>query len=131
MAGTLTISTLSDGTDSTSATNCIKGSAKAWVAFNGVTTTSIQASYNVSSVTRNATGDYTVNYTNAFSDTNYCVLSSGPPNTSGATGGLGLVLKSNGPTSSPTTKTTSASQFIFAGLSNTVDAVSLFVAVFR
>ena len=71
MAGTLTISTLSDGTNSTSATNCIQGSAKAWVNFNGTGTVAIRASYNVSSVTDNGTGDYTVNFTNAFSDANY------------------------------------------------------------
>jgi hypothetical protein len=72
MAGTLTISTLSDGTNSTSSTNCIQGSAKAWVNFNGVTTATIRSAYNVSSVTRTATGRYTVNFTNAFANTNYC-----------------------------------------------------------
>lgn len=76
MAGTLTISTLSDGTNSTSSTNCISGSAKAWVNFNGVTTASIRASYNVSSVTRTATGIYTVAFTSALADTNYAVIGS-------------------------------------------------------
>jgi hypothetical protein len=71
MAGTLTISTLSDGTNSTSATNCIQGSARAFVNFNGITTATIRQSYNVSSVTRNSTGDYTINFTNAFANTNY------------------------------------------------------------
>lgn len=71
MAGTLTIGTLSDGTNSASATDAIKGSARAWVNFNGVTTATIRASYNVSSVTRNGTGDYTVNFTNALADANY------------------------------------------------------------
>jgi hypothetical protein len=71
MAGTLTISTLSDGTNSTSATNCIQGSAKAWVNFNGTGTVAIRASYNVSSITDNGTGDYTVNLTNAMSDASY------------------------------------------------------------
>jgi hypothetical protein len=73
MAGTLTIGTLSDGTNSTSATDAIKGSAKAWVNFNGVTTVSIRASYNVSSVVRNAVGDYTINLTTALADANYVV----------------------------------------------------------
>lgn len=74
MAGTLTISTLSDGTNSTSATNCIQGSAKAWVNFNAIGTVAIRASYNVSSITDNGTGNFTVNFTNAFADTNYvCV----------------------------------------------------------
>jgi hypothetical protein len=73
MAGTLTISTLSDGTNSTSSTNCIQGSAKAWLAYNGSTST-ILSSYNVSSVTKNSAGDYTVIYTNAFADANYSVV---------------------------------------------------------
>ena len=72
MAGTLTISTLSDGTNSTSSTNCIQGSAKAWVNFTGLGSTSIRASYNVSSVTYVTTGKYTINFTNAFADSNYC-----------------------------------------------------------
>jgi hypothetical protein len=72
MAGTLTISTLSDGTNSTSSTNCIQGSAKAWVNYNASAQT-IRASYNVSSVTYNGTGDFTVNFTNALADANYCV----------------------------------------------------------
>ncbi len=71
MAGTLTISTLSDGTNSTSATNCISGSAKAWVNFNGTGTVAIRSSYNISSITDNGTGNYTVNFTNAMTDTNY------------------------------------------------------------
>lgn len=76
MAGTLTISTLSDGTNSTSATNCIQGSAKAWVNWTG-SSGAINASYNVSSVTRTATGTYTVNFTNAFSSTNYATAFGG------------------------------------------------------
>lgn len=44
---------------------------KAWVNFNGVSGASIRASYNVSSVVRNSTGNYTVNFTNALSDSNY------------------------------------------------------------
>jgi len=76
MAGTLTISTLSDGTNSTSATNCIQGSAKAWVNFNGTGTPSIRASYNVSSITDNGTGNYTLNFTNALTDANYLMAGS-------------------------------------------------------
>jgi len=71
MAGTLTISTLSDGTNSTSSTNCIQGSAKAWVNFNGTGTVAIRGSYNVSSITDNGTGDYRINFTNALPDGNY------------------------------------------------------------
>lgn len=88
MAGTLTVSTISDGTNSTSATNCIKGSAKAWVNFNGGsgnTAGVINASYNVSSITVVGTGSYTINYTSALANTNY-VMSVTPYG--GATSGL-------------------------------------------
>jgi hypothetical protein len=80
MAGTLITSTiqgatLTDGTNSTSTTNCIQGSAKAWVLFNSTGgTTPISASYNVSSVTYNSTGDYTVNFTSAFADAKYSAV---------------------------------------------------------
>lgn len=49
--------------------------AKAWVNFNGTGTVAIRASGNVSSITDNGTGDYTVNFTNAMPDTNYAVSS--------------------------------------------------------
>lgn len=70
MAGTLTVSTLSDGTNSTSATNVVQGSAKAWLNYNG-SGSAIRASHNVSSVTVNGTGDYTANFTTALPNTNY------------------------------------------------------------
>jgi hypothetical protein len=76
MAGTLTITTLSDGTNSTSSTNCIKGSAKAWVSFNG-STSAIRGSYNVSSITKNGTGNYFINFTSALSSANYAVTGIG------------------------------------------------------
>ena len=47
--------------------------ARAWVNFNGTCTVAIRASGNVSSITDNGTGTYTVNFTTAMSDANYCV----------------------------------------------------------
>jgi len=71
---TLVAQTISNGTVSTSSANVIQGSAKAWVNFNGTGTVAIRASYNVSSITDNGTGNYTINFTNALSDANYsCV----------------------------------------------------------
>jgi hypothetical protein len=84
MAGTLTISTLSDGTNSTSSTNCIQGSAKAWVTYKGTSTQAILASYNVSSVTYSSTGNYIINLTNALADTNYAIAGSARYSGSGA-----------------------------------------------
>jgi hypothetical protein len=46
---------------------------KAWVNFNGTGTVAIRASFNVSSITDNGTGDYTLNFTNAMADSNYAV----------------------------------------------------------
>lgn len=45
--------------------------ARAWVNFNGTGTVAIRASGNVSSITDNGVGDYTVNFTNAMPDTNF------------------------------------------------------------
>jgi hypothetical protein len=51
--------------------------ALAWVNFNGTGTVAIRSSYNVSSITDNGTGDYTVNFATALSDANYSALVSG------------------------------------------------------
>lgn len=48
-------------------------SARAWVNFNGTGVVAIRASGNVSSITDNGVGDYTVNFTTAMPDTNYCI----------------------------------------------------------
>ena len=58
--------------------------ARAWVNFNGTGTVAIRASGNVSSITDNGTGDYTVNFTTAMADVNYAAfISSGQGSTSG------------------------------------------------
>jgi len=44
---------------------------RAWVNFDGTGTVAIRASGNVSSITDNGTGDYTVNFTTAMPDVNY------------------------------------------------------------
>ena len=75
MAGTLTIGTLSDGTTTSSATDVVKGSARAWCNWNGTGTVAIRASYNCSSITDNGTGDYTVNFINALIDSNKFFIS--------------------------------------------------------
>ena len=50
---------------------------RAWVNFDGTTSpATIRASGNVTSVTKNATGDYTINFTTAMSDANYSAVSS-------------------------------------------------------
>lgn len=67
------------GSKSVPMNTVVDGSAKAWVNFNGTGTVAIRASFNVSSITDNGQGDYTVNFTNAMPDANYAaqVLSQG------------------------------------------------------
>jgi hypothetical protein len=49
---------------------------RAWVNFNGTGVVAIRASFNVSSITDNGAGDYTLNITTALSDTNYAAVGS-------------------------------------------------------
>jgi hypothetical protein len=51
---------------------------RAWVNFNGTSTVAIRASGNVTSITDNGTGDYTVNFTTALADANYAAVGIGP-----------------------------------------------------
>ena len=55
---------------------------RAWVNFNGTGTVAIRAQFNVSSITDNAVGDYTVNFTNALADANYAVTQAYTPSSS-------------------------------------------------
>ena len=50
---------------------------RAWVNFNGQGTVAIRGSGNVSSITDNGTGDYTVNFTTAMQDANYAAVVGG------------------------------------------------------
>ena len=63
------INVLGEGTSAT--TNLQQGLAKSWVNFDGTGTIAIRDDNNVSSLTDNNTGNYTINLTNSFSDTNY------------------------------------------------------------
>ena len=51
--------------------------ARAWVNFNGTGTVAIRASGNVSSITDNGVGDYTVNFITLMADVNYAAVVSG------------------------------------------------------
>ena len=75
MAGRITVSTLNDDTGVLATQNGMNGIAKAWVNYDGVAQ-SVRASFNVSSVIYNGTGNYTVNFTTAFADANYTVIGS-------------------------------------------------------
>jgi len=70
---------------------------RAWVNFNGSGTVAIRASGNVTSITDNGTGNYTVNFTNAITDANYSFnLSRG--RTGAQNGGVVAATNTNAPT---------------------------------
>lgn len=69
---TLRVNNITD-TSGGSSSLSVPGAAKAWVNFNGTGTVAIRAQMNVSSITDNGTADYTVNFTNALTDSNYGV----------------------------------------------------------
>ena len=69
VAGTTTLTL--PATTGTVLNDATVGVCRAWVNFNGTGTVAIRASFNVTSITDNGTGDYTVIFTNALSDVNY------------------------------------------------------------
>jgi hypothetical protein len=75
--GTIQSNTTSPPTINNSAGTAIGTFCRAWVNFNGTGTVAIRASFNVTSITDNNTGDYTVNLTTAMPDANFCTNFSG------------------------------------------------------
>jgi hypothetical protein len=98
---------------------------RAWVNFDGTTNTggfcTIRGSGNVTSVADNGTGNYTVNFTNAMPDTNYC-WTAGAVNAS--------VFNSSG---AATTKTTTAFtiSIVRSSTGSAQDAAEFCLAFFR
>lgn len=82
---------------------------KAWVNFNGTGTVAIRASNNVSSITDNGTGDYTVNFTSALTDANYCTNITLSPTYGGTANSVATIATTSG--NSEIAPTTSAIRF--------------------
>jgi hypothetical protein len=70
---------------------------RAWVNFNGTGTVAIRGSGNVTSITDNGTGDYTVNFTTAMPDVNYSPVGVGSNATND---GTSMVQSATAPTTS-------------------------------
>lgn len=98
---------------------------KAWVNFNGTGTVAIRASGNVSSITDNGTGDYTVNFTNVMPDANYVPVFSWADAALNNTTSPKILANSD--RGAATLKSTSQYRMV----SNNFDAVELYSAVFR
>ena len=105
--------------------------ARAWVNFNGTGTIAIRASGNVTSLTDNGAGDYTVNLTTAMPDANYAVVCNSVLSTTASSTG------SAGPYGSfaagATTKTTAAIRTEFGNSSTgtLTDTAEANVVIFR
>ena len=101
--------------------------ARAWVNFNGTGTVAIRASGNVSSITDNGTGDYTVNFTTTIPDANYAVTFGCATSTNVFTQVL-----ANSSGSPPTTQTTTQVRITHKDSANNgIDGNSLYVSIFR
>ena len=97
------------------------GAAQAWVNFNGTGTVAIRRAFNVSTITDNGPGDYTVNFTTAMVDANFCLLISSNNTISNND-------VSNNANSGTHTTTSATFRHIEAG--GNTDTHSLYVAIF-
>jgi hypothetical protein len=131
MAGTLTATTIQNDTSSppTFRNNSVEIGTlcRAWVNFNGTGTVAIRGSFNVSSITDNGTGDYTVNFTTAMPDANYSAVVSADNVDCGS--GIATVA-STGVSVPPTTTAVRIWQFL-SDTNAPTDAVYFCVSIFR
>jgi hypothetical protein len=114
--------------DTTTLASAGQASVRAWVNFNGTGTVAIRAAYNVTSITDNGTGDYTVNFTTAMPDANYAVASSGQLDNAGSANGDVITGAYRSATSHTTTSYRTSTVGSGGGV---VDPVSYELAVFR
>jgi hypothetical protein len=99
---------------------------RAWVNFDGTGTVAIRASFNVSSITDNGTGDYTVNFTTALADANYAEAGAGTAN-----GGTGPLIVGRYPSVRNIKSTTQIAIHCLSYTGASVDSSEVTVAIFR
>ena len=87
---TLKVDTIQDtsGSNQSTASEIRSGRAKIWVEFSGQGGATIIGSFGVSSVARRSNGNYTVNFSSNFVDTNYVVLATSGANVDSYANGL-------------------------------------------
>ena len=105
---------------------------RAWVNFNGHGTVAIRSSGNVSSITDNGTGDYTVNFTTAMPDADYSVCGSSSSIATSHYSYIGVRMNTSGSTS-PSAFQTSSIRFVVRndGGAGKVDVANLSISIFR
>lgn len=113
MAGRLVVSTLNNDTGVLQTQNGMTGIAKAWINFGYVSSSlTTRASFNISSVTRNSTGLYTITFTTAMPNANY-ILAGGLESMTGNST-TQIYAGSGGSGTAPTLKTTTQCQINFS-----------------
>ena len=107
------------------------GLCKAWVNFNGIGTVAIRASFNVSSITDNTTGDYNVNLTTAMPDANYVTVGDASFVDTNQSNGLFACnrVATNGAEAAPSTTSVRVNSTTHTGSDR--DSKYIFVAIFR
>jgi hypothetical protein len=103
---------------------------RAWVNFNGTSTVAIRADFNVTSITDNGTGDYTVNFTNAMPDVNYLLSGSALNATTFSNYGRTISIEQNGATSNYLTTSCRISSILTSTIARN-DCEIVNVAIFR
>jgi len=101
--------------------------ARAFVNFNGTGTPAIRASGNVTSITDNGTGLYTINFTTAMPDTSYTTVGSSIGSTTSADG---MILTGTAGGAAPTTSAVQV-RMAYAPDNTVTDITFVNVAVFR
>jgi hypothetical protein len=102
---------------------------RAWVNFNGTGTVAIRASANVSSITDNGTGDYTINLTTAMPDINYNVIGNASNGTNWTYGPAPFI---SSPSLAEVAPTTSAVRLVVGSNAGSfLDAKYVCYAIFR
>lgn len=125
MAGTLTLDTLKTSSGVFATQNAIGGIAKAWANFYGMSGVSIRESFNVSSITRNSSGNYTINFTTAMSNQNYNFFGSVEGQTD--PGATFIYAGGGGTGTPPTLKTTTQCRIATTGGSDAHDVCAMFI----
>lgn len=100
---------------------------RAWVNYKGTATRGINASFNVSSVTFNTTGDYTINFTNAMTDANYATLVTQQRASNGTT----ITFTDISPSTNPTSSAVRVENIGSGATITAADASIYCVAIFR
>ena len=127
MAGTLVANTINTDTGLFSTQNAYQGIAKAWVNFAGNNPAVNNASFNVSSITRTAGGQFTIAFTTALSSSSYSsVIGMSPASLTAGFNNVAVIT----PSGASTTQLQISTGYNLGGSQAYVDGQIISVAIF-